>query len=374
MCHRVSMRCGVHGRIADGVRAARTVGAHRRLFHGRPRTGPGQRRISGLARLVRAFAPLANYDADRYRRLLAMVAELGRPCELTPAQAAQTDELADYIETLDLNNASSYHLVKQTDDLPQILRLVATLGGFDFDILSAQAQLIVERIEAIGHNAPFFSLFDQASRRDLDRWQSIDDHASAVRLIGTLFTLGRGSAYVALNALWKFPDPTLAAPILRELLSQVRTSPAHQRLVALTLYSLRGIPEPECWLDSDDPVLRAVLAATCQATTRGRLNPTLSTLLDDDDGNVRAEAIRRLQKVRTPGRRALLARLAANPDPGWMCWSCRTANPPGQTSCQKKRCYRASPEPGDIATRLLDGEPTPQSVHRLVFTADDSDD
>jgi len=176
-------------------------------------------------RLARAFAPLANYDADRYRRLLAMVAELGRPCELTPAQAAQTDELADYIETLDLNNASSYHLVKQTDDLPQILRLVATLGGFDFDILSAQAQLIVERIEAIGDNAPFFSLFDQASRRDLDRWQSIDDHASAVRLIGTLFTLGRGSAYVALNALWKFPDPTLAAPILRELLSQVRTSP-----------------------------------------------------------------------------------------------------------------------------------------------------
>jgi hypothetical protein len=40
VCHRGSMRCGVHGRIADGVRAARTVGAHRRLFHGRPRQGP----------------------------------------------------------------------------------------------------------------------------------------------------------------------------------------------------------------------------------------------------------------------------------------------------------------------------------------------
>jgi len=37
--HRESMRCGVHGRIADGARAARTVGAHRRLFRGRPRTG-----------------------------------------------------------------------------------------------------------------------------------------------------------------------------------------------------------------------------------------------------------------------------------------------------------------------------------------------
>ena len=38
VCHCGSMCCGVHGRIADGVRAARTVGAHRRLFHGRPRT------------------------------------------------------------------------------------------------------------------------------------------------------------------------------------------------------------------------------------------------------------------------------------------------------------------------------------------------
>jgi hypothetical protein len=38
VCHRESMRCGVHGRIADGARGARTVGAHRRLFtdgHGR---------------------------------------------------------------------------------------------------------------------------------------------------------------------------------------------------------------------------------------------------------------------------------------------------------------------------------------------------
>jgi hypothetical protein len=42
-----SMRRGVHGRIADRVRAARTVGAHRRLFHGRPRTG----RAGGMFRL-----------------------------------------------------------------------------------------------------------------------------------------------------------------------------------------------------------------------------------------------------------------------------------------------------------------------------------
>src|SRR3984893_1415700 len=40
--HCAPICCGVHGRIADDVRAARTVGAHRRRFPGRPRTGrPG---------------------------------------------------------------------------------------------------------------------------------------------------------------------------------------------------------------------------------------------------------------------------------------------------------------------------------------------
>src|SRR6476659_5467176 len=39
-CHCGSICRGVHGRIADGVRAVRTVGAHRRPFRGRPRTGP----------------------------------------------------------------------------------------------------------------------------------------------------------------------------------------------------------------------------------------------------------------------------------------------------------------------------------------------
>jgi hypothetical protein len=48
--HRESMRCGVHGRIADGGHAIRTVGAHRRLFHGRPRTGRAGGVFPGLTR------------------------------------------------------------------------------------------------------------------------------------------------------------------------------------------------------------------------------------------------------------------------------------------------------------------------------------
>src|SRR6202042_1558795 len=48
--HRESMRCGVHGGIADGVHAIRTVGAHGRLFHGRPRTGRAGGVFPGLTR------------------------------------------------------------------------------------------------------------------------------------------------------------------------------------------------------------------------------------------------------------------------------------------------------------------------------------
>jgi len=315
--------------------------------------------------LARHLAPHANYDA-RLRRLLAMVADMGNVPVLTLAQATRMDELADFIETLHLNDTSSWHLMKRSDDLPQILRLVANLGGFDCDILSGQASLVIERMEATSGRTPFFSLFDRARSRELDGWRAVDDQASAVRLIGMLFTLGHGSALVALNALWQFPHPALAAPVLRELLNRVHGSPRHQHLVALTLHSLRGTPEPECWMDSDNPVLRAVLARTCLATTRRRLNPTLSRLLEDDDGNVRAEAIRRLQKARVPGRRALLARLAANPNPGWMCWSCRTVNPPGQLSCLKDDCHYADPEPADVAARLLEGKPALETFHRRI--------
>ena len=317
-----------------------------------------------VKRMAQIFASSAYVDADRYRRLVAAIADIARPCELTPGQESRMDELADYVETLDLNGGGSWPLMKRAADQPQILRLACTLGGFDPGILSAQASLVNERVEATNGHTAFFYLFDRARRRHLDRWQDIDDRAAAVQLIASLFTLGLNSALVALRTLWDFPEPLVAAPVLRKLLSQVQSSPRHQRLVALGLYSLRGTPEPQCWLDSENPVLRAVLASTCPVTSHGRLNPTLSRLFDDDDGTVRAEAVRRLYRARVPGRRALLVHLSGSPNPGWMCWKCRTPNPPGQPMCLKDGCRYADPDPADTATRLLRGEPPPQSVHR----------
>jgi len=58
VCHCGSVCCGVHGRIADGVRAMRTVGAHRRLFtdgHGQGPRGCGCRKSRHAVDLV--FSP-----------------------------------------------------------------------------------------------------------------------------------------------------------------------------------------------------------------------------------------------------------------------------------------------------------------------------
>jgi hypothetical protein len=315
-------------------------------------------------RIAQAFQSLNGFDEGKYFRLVDAIAGLGRPSELTPAQSTRMDELADYVETLNLNNINSWPLINEPDELPQVLRIVASLGGFDLGILSSQAGLVSERIRQSGSRTPYFSLFDQAVSRSLNRWNNIADPASAVLAIGKLFTLGVGNALVGLNALWKFPDPDLAAPMLRELLPQVSGSPPHQRLVAGALCSLRGVPEPDCWLDSDDPGLRECLASDCPATVRGRLNPILSKLVSDEDGCVREQAIRRLEKVRVPGRRQLLATLAGTPDPGWMCRSCCTPNPAGQARCQGEGCRHDAPQPARIASCLLKGDPVPGPAHR----------
>jgi hypothetical protein len=333
-------------------------------------------RAAEREKFVRALGRFTEYDVDQHRRLLATVAELNEPALLTPGQATRMDELADYLETLDLNDMSAWPLAEWTGDLPGVLRLVAVLGGFDLSVVSAQAELVVQRIEAVEDDAPFFSLFDQASRRNLDRWSAVDDRGAAVRLMSELFALGRSNAYVALNAFWRFPNPELAAPTLRGLLRRVSSSPEHERLVAHALCSLRGTPEPECWSDSDDPVLRAVLARACPATRSGRINPTLSALLHDPDGTVRAEAIRRLEKVTIAGRRSLLTELAASPNPPWTCGLCRTLNPPERSSCMNDRCRLAAPDPADIAQHLLRGESPPDRTRTFVIErdADDLDD
>jgi hypothetical protein len=174
-----------------------------------------------------------------------------------------------------------------------------------------------------------------------------------VQLLARMFTWGFAHARFATKALSQPPVTDLAVPMLRDLLPQLASRTNHQRLAAYALISLVDGPEPNAWLDSDNPVLRAVLAQSCSAGTEGHLSSALARLLDDRDGYVQLAALKQASDQRPSNLAQILVRAAAAPTPGWMCLHCRTANPPGRTSCVQEGCFSAGPNPSRLAAKLL---------------------
>ncbi len=79
---------------------------------------------------------------------------------------------------------------------------------------------------------------------------------------------------------WKLGHQSLIS-----LLCNCQEPAQHEHFVAYTLCSLKvGGPDPAIWLNSDDPVLRAVLARTCPSADDNHLRPELIRLLEDPDG------------------------------------------------------------------------------------------
>lgn len=307
--------------------------------------------------IARGFAQMMDFDRDAPKKLLEHLAS--RPhSPLEHAQRVRLDELADFVETLNLNDASTWVGRRREQRLPEVVNLVAVLGGFDLRVIAAEAAVVLERVAACGKHAPFFALFDGASSRALDRWDDVADPVLAVGLLIDMLYWGRGSALVAANALWGAPVAEFAAPLLRDALPELESSTEHQRIAALALASLSSvieIPEPGVWADDENPVLRSVVAKWCNRTVDGRVNAQLSQFLEDPDGNVRETALRSIFKSDAVDRMDVLSRAAESADPGWMCLSCRTVNPPGTSACEKKKCYRAAPKPAEDARRMLDG-------------------
>jgi len=294
---------------------------------------------------------LHNYDFSD-RKLLTVLADAA-PAPLDYQQRTRLDELADLLETLDLNDASSIHMLKHDDEIPRVVELTAALYGFDLHIVGAQAALTLQRMDTSGDSAPYYALFDFARARQTPHWDNVPDREQAVQLLGRMFTWGRAHARFACIALWDAPVGDLAAPMLRDLLPRLASSTEHQRFAAHALTSLVDGPEPNTWLDSDNPVLRAVLAQRCLPGPDGRLKPALARLLHDQDGYVQEAALQQASEQSPPDLKQILGRAVAATAPGWMCLSCHSTNPPGRTSCAKEGCFRAGPNPSGLAAKLL---------------------
>lgn len=275
--------------------------------------------------------------------------------DLTSVQAVLLDELADFVETMEMNDGGVTHLYKQPDDvLRELIALTTSLYGFDRSVLAAQAKVAWFRLQHWDDNAPYFALFDAAAQRSRPDWTAVRDRDKAVGSLMRLFTLGLGQAAFAARSLYNTPVAEQAAPQLRKLLPRLRPSTRHQRIAAVTLASLKPGPEPDCWVGSEDPILRTVAALMIEPIVGSTVGAQFRQLLDDPDGHVQEAALKHLIKARPPELAAIAQAVLARPRPGWMCLDCRTVNPPpGSISCTGDQCSTIGADPTKLAAEFL---------------------
>lgn len=296
---------------------------------------------------------LLDLDESNYRNILAVFAE-PPAAELSAREITSFDELADLVETLDLNHAGVVHFYRMAPaDLREIVKLICDLYGFDPGVVAAEATLLLKRLDRWPNHEPYYALFDNARPRRETSWDDILDVDHAADLLMHLIKLGQAQADLAMCSLWEAPLGRDAEERLRQMVTLLKSSPTHQRLAAIALASLSASPEPQPWLTSDDPVLRRVAAAMMEPSVGGALTTAFRLLLDDIDGHVRQTAVERLVAAAPEDLNVILEDIAMQTNPGWMCLSCRTQNSGETRSCSTDKCFASSPDSAAAARKAI---------------------
>lgn len=297
---------------------------------------------------------LSDYDPSKYSQFLRVIAG-HRKAELSTEQATRTDELADFLDTLAMNSPGAGHLYKQPPGfVQQVVELTSVLYGFDPAILAAEAAIIDARMERSNSTDPYFALFDTASPRSVPDWPAVADPARAMQIVGRLFRLGLEHARFAALSLSAAPIAEYAGPELRRLLPILARSPRRHYLAAAALASLPAGPEPDCWIDSDEPVLRRVAALGIEPTIANTIADRFRPLLNDPDGHVQEAAIKNVVAAGPTDLAPILHDISRRPAPGWTCLSCRTLNEPAaHTKCANAGCFTIGPDPAKLAEKHL---------------------
>lgn len=285
------------------------------------------------------FDGIINCD---YRSFLQRIAD--RPStELNYQQRARVSELADLLETLAMNEGGSHHLVEDPELSIRTVGLIESLYNFDPQVIAAQAALTIQRMDSANSDEPYWALFDLAKARTVFAWDDVQDTKEAVSILGELLAFGRSHRLLACRVLLEAP-PELSVPKLREVLLKIN-SPDAQRLVSRMVAGLGNGPEPESWLSDPNPVLRVVAAEYCELAGDNTLSPQHTLLLSDSDGFVRAAALEQAIKLNPKDLEGVLQSFHEQMEVGWMCFSCRTINPPRSRSCiRKKKCFGTAPK------------------------------
>lgn len=298
---------------------------------------------------IRAW--LNEHEDAREIETIEQIAESERAA-VVGREAVALDAFAALLQSLRLEDYGDAFHKQSADDRASVLTAVAELLSLNMSEIAAEAAILLERMGERKDLGPYEAMFDPPAPTLTPDWTHVHDAQSAVRALLSQFWLTTSQAQVAARFLWKTPEADFAAPLLRDLIPKLHSSPMHERLAALTLASLPGQPEPASWLVDDDPVLRAAAAAMTDFDQH-RVDPRLAQLVDDPDGHVQEQAIETLARINPPDARNLLEAVVDRADPGWQCLSCRTDNPAGSRECGKPGCFRTPPRPSNRAREQL---------------------
>jgi hypothetical protein len=303
---------------------------------------------------------LQSFDAlNRYPRFLEFTAE-GPRAHLDTRQRIQLDELADFVETLRLNEPGAQSLYRRDDQfLRDLIALTCNLFGFDRAVIASQAQIVLDRLAADDSFEIFYSLFDNAQARTRSDWSAVLDPAAAVDLVLELFMLTPTQGRFAALCLWESEVAApLVAPRLRDVIDQLQEHPRHQYWAAVAYATLPTTPGPADWRHDPNPVLRRIAAQTVPVLVNRELGGQFAEFILDPDGYVRETAIQRLEGIDFPGWDDVLSRAATEPRPGWLCQNCAARNSPGATVCVTEKCHASGPRPDIRAAEILRGRPS----------------
>ncbi len=308
----------------------------------------------GFEEIVRAhqkkhFRPLRDLSQWRdrlrssWKSLLSVIADLAPPAKLSPGQERRMDELANFIETLDISGSGpefEIAAIKGGDEFAVVLGAFADLGGFDRGVLSAEADELA-RWEGgqLGIGTPLY-IFDGATEVQLN-WNHVPTPEA---LRDTLIELLRNGAWIAeraAEALARYPDPE---PVIKKVNEFLHTlHPVTRNLAAWLVGVIDAEYENryETWLAGDDPVLRRMagrLIARRYKSGQRIGDDLVLQLLDEPDDAARASILNSFSGVELPRhlqRRVLEAKKRT--DTGWQCPSCDQKNAPRAEQCTNCR-------------------------------------
>lgn len=310
------------------------------------------------------WARLADGHQSEVHSLLNEIQQWNSAANLTKREARRLDELADFVETLNLNDISAWPSASHFDVIESgWLNAVAELGGFNKGVLAAQASIVMKEMEhdvrssdRQHEHAAFYALFDSAELRKLDNWSRVDSPDEARQLALSMLPASYGCAVVGARALSAHPSQDETSALIAEVFPNLSHRVARFAVLAFVILRKEADEAFAAIADHENPAVRAAAASFVDVISEdGNLTEVATMLALDTDRSVQIAALDRIADQTdslVPGLENLLRRIRRAGSKPFRCTSCGALNDANRRSCQD--CNVVNERPDRRAIEILE--------------------